>query len=479
MFRATAFLAALILAVAPAVAPAQAPEPIKLTLSPAALPSPTVKYRLLPERRNLANNNAAPHYYRSLAFFVDNKDLLNEVGDGVWAVWSRTPARELPTLDVRLKLGVIRPVLRQFERGARCRDCDWQLADRNALELLIPEVQGFRTLVYPLAVQARIELADGRFGEAAEGLQTGYAFCRHLGDGPTLIYVLVGAAMTQILDGTLEEMIQQPDAPNLYWSLTVLPRPFFDYQRPLREESTALERSFPFLKRLEGGPMTDADVEAARQEFHKTVERVGIVPATPAEVMMQPLAQAAAYPEARESLLKQGFTEAQLDAMPRFQVVGLDALRQYRAAWEEVAAWTNVPHFSHEPGYQKAQARMLEAGARMERVLLIGSALDRYLQLGRSLTLFDKIDNAAGRVDRRFAALRCVEAIRLYLANHDGKLPASLKDVTEVPIPVDPMTDLPFEYEVKGDTARLTAPAWPGEKLGPGYGLSYELTIRR
>src|SRR5262249_47280432 len=161
-----------------------------------------------------------------------------------------------------LKLGIVRPVLRQFERGARCRDCDWQLEDRNTLELLIPEVQGFRTLVYPLAVQARVELAEGRFGEAAEGLQTGYAFCRHLGDGPLLTYVLVGAAMTQILDGTLEEMIQQPDAPNLYWSLTVLPRPFFDYQRTLREESNALERSFPFLKRLEGGPMTDADVEA-------------------------------------------------------------------------------------------------------------------------------------------------------------------------------------------------------------------------
>src|SRR5262249_9610886 len=165
--------------------------------------------------------------------------------------------------------------------------------------------------------------------------------------------------------------------------------------------------------------------------------------------------------------------------MPRFQVVGLDALRQYRAAWEDVAAWTSVPHFSHEPGYQKAQARMREAGARLERVLLIGSALGRYIQLGRSLTLFDKIDNAAGRVDRRFAALRCVEAIRLYLATHDGKLPASLKDITEVPIPVDPMTDLPFEYEVKGDTARLTAPAWPGEKLAPGYGLTYEFTVPR
>jgi hypothetical protein len=479
MFRAAVGFTLLLLFLAPAAVPAQPPEPIKLTLSPAPLPSPSVKYRLLPERRTLANDNAATFYYRSFAYFLDNKDLLNELGDGTWELWSKTPARELRVSDVRLKLSGMRQVLRPVERGARCRDCDWLLEDRpEGFGLLLPEVQGFRTMAYPLAVKARVELAEGHFAEAAEALQTGYAFTRHFSEGPTLIHVLVGAAITQVLDGTLEEFIQQPDAPNLYWSLAVLPRPFFDYQTALKEERTALERSIPFLKRLEEGPMTEADAAMAQEQIRNAAKLFGLTPPTPGEAMLLPLLQAAAYPEARESLLKQGFTEAQLDAMPRFQVVGLDAWRRYHVAWEELAAWTRVPHYGHEPGYRKAQDKVREAGGRLERAVFFGGGLTRALEISQP-PAFEKIDNAVRRVDRRFAALRCVEAIRLYLADHDGKLPASLKDITEVPIPVDPMTDLPFEYELKGDTARLTAPTWPGEKLPSGYPLNYELTLRR
>src|SRR5262249_24330567 len=59
---------------------------------------------------------------------------------------------------------------------------------------------------------------------------SGYALCHNYGKATRLIHVLIGAALTQVLDRTLEELIQQPDAPNLYWSLTVLPRPFLDYR---------------------------------------------------------------------------------------------------------------------------------------------------------------------------------------------------------------------------------------------------------
>src|SRR5262249_34960645 len=154
---------------------------------------------------------------------------------------------------------------------------------------------------------------------------------------------------------------------------------------------------------------------------------------------------------------RQGLSEAQLDAMPRFQVVGLDAWRRYRVAYEEYIAWTTVPHYGREPGYRKAGDKVREAGAYLERTVFFGGGLTRVLEL-TTPPAFEKVDNAVHRVDRRFAALRCVEAIRLYMATHDGKLPASLKDITEVPIPVDPLTELPFEYELKGDTARLSAP---------------------
>jgi hypothetical protein len=64
---------------------------------------------------------------------------------------------------------------------------------------------------------------------------------------------------------------------------------------------------------------------------------------------------------------------------------------------------------------------------------------------------------------RRVAALRIIEAVRDYLAAHDGKLPASLANITTVPLPMDPLTDEPFEWKVDGNSATLKALFLPSE----------------
>src|SRR5262249_35611813 len=48
--------------------------------------------------------------------------------------------------------------------------------------------------------------------------------------------------------------------------------------------------------------------------------------------------------------------------------------------------------------------------------------------------------------DRQIALLLAIEAIRLYAAAHDGQLPETLDQVTEVPLPEDPATGKPFLY---------------------------------
>ena len=47
-----------------------------------------------------------------------------------------------------------------------------------------------------------------------------------------------------------------------------------------------------------------------------------------------------------------------------------------------------------------------------------------------------------------------LEALRLHAAEHDGKLPANLPDVT-VPLSDDPFTGKPFHYVLDGNTAHL------------------------
>ena len=78
------------------------------------------------------------------------------------------------------------------------------------------------------------------------------------------------------------------------------------------------------------------------------------------------------------------------------------------------------------------------------------------------------------RLPRRVAMLRTVEAVRMYAAAHDGRLPASLGDVREVPLPVDPVSGSAFAWTVEGQVATLAAPTSP--KM---WSQDYRLTLRR
>ena len=81
--------------------------------------------------------------------------------------------------------------------------------------------------------------------------------------------------------------------------------------------------------------------------------------------------------------------------------------------------------------------------------------------------------SAQVRVDRRVAVLRTIEAIRLYASAHEGKLPESLGQITEVPVPDDPATGKPFEYHHDGEAALLAA-----DDAGLEYAPSFRLIVR-
>jgi hypothetical protein len=72
-----------------------------------------------------------------------------------------------------------------------------------------------------------------------------------------------------------------------------------------------------------------------------------------------------------------------------------------------------------------------------------------------------------------------VEAVRLHAAKHDGKLPATLADVTEVPVPADPATGQPFEYAVVGNRFTINVAPPPGEKPEQGNAWKYVVTVAR
>jgi hypothetical protein len=156
-----------------------------------------------------------------------------------------------------------------------------------------------------------------------------------------------------------------------------------------------------------------------------------------------------------------------VDALPVIQVVMLHSLRQFNRFQDEIYKWWAVPYAESREGMAKVESQLREAKRTLEG-----------LPFTELLPAVDKVRFASVRLDRRIAALRCVEALRLYAAAHEGKLPAALTDIKEVPIPLDPVLGKPFDYQVTGTSATLRA--LPPGKQAPNQSnsLSYDITLQ-
>jgi len=86
-----------------------------------------------------------------------------------------------------------------------------------------------------------------------------------------------------------------------------------------------------------------------------------------------------------------------------------------------------------------------------------------------------KVKDAEVRSRRDLAALRVLEALRLYAACHNGQLPKRLSDLDGVPLPNDPMTGQPFAYQLSGGEAVLSSPAPPGEPASQGLSWTIQM----
>ena len=96
---------------------------------------------------------------------------------------------------------------------------------------------------------------------------------------------------------------------------------------------------------------------------------------------------------------------------------------------------------------------------------------------GLIVPAIDNVHRALVRLERRVAVLQTIEAIRVFAAQHEGQLPTLLSDITDLPVPPDPMTGQPFQYTLSAGKALLVAPTPAGMSTNPQTTLRYELTI--
>jgi hypothetical protein len=178
------------------------------------------------------------------------------------------------------------------------------------------------------------------------------------------------------------------------------------------------------------------------------------------------LVVAAKYDSAKKFLAERGWTAAQIDAMPALQAVFMQELFEYDRFYDLLTRGANLPYFQGQ--------RVVQDGVSQLKKATSGPAMGIPMAARMFLPAIEKVFLARLRADRQIAALRTVEAIRLYAAANGGKLPANLDAIAAVPVPLDPVNGQPFQYVLAGDKATLIGlPA--GES--PNNAIRYEISI--
>lgn len=441
----------LVLALVPAAAQPAESDAVRLTVTPAAAPPYALQYALLPPLFDQEPGNAVLLYYLARDAVPSGED------DARVNAWLALPPDQLPRDAVREFLGAMS--LRNVELGARRRDADWGLPIEEGVNMLLPRLSEFRGIGKLLALKARLEIVEGRYDDAIRTLQTGFAFARHVGQGPTIIQKLVGIAIAALMQQEVALWIDQPGSPNLYWALARLPDPMVDMAEALEWERSWLFLQFPPLRGLRTANLTPEQWQQAVNELLSMLGDEQEDASALAAVTAVRL-----YPRAKEYLRAMGMTEEQIEAMPVQQAIAIHSLDVYRRLSDDTYKWFALPYWQAHQGLRQAQQAIEEAARSGEG--------DPFIRL---LPSFGRAYLQTARLDRRLAALRTIEALRMHAAAHDGALPGTLAEIHVVPVPIDPVTGQAFGYELRGRTAVLTGPAPEGNP--PSDADRWEVTL--
>jgi hypothetical protein len=471
-------------AVLPAAAFGQAAPPsmyeegksIPVVLYPSAEPRPALRYQLLPPFLDRIPGNAAVYWghipLERRGFFAEFE---KEYGEGGKIdTWMKLPLGDPREKAYRQKeqraLDLVRAsgVFADMQRAARFESCDWQQPIREGKYMSMPlrEIQYSREYGRLLWAKAHLEIAEGKYDQAVRTLQVGYAEARQVAQSPTLVSCLVGVTIAGMMSDQVQQFIERPDTPNLYWALSTLPRPLVDFRPGAEAESNILYLQFPEVRDLDKKKLSP---DEWRELFKRIVDEAhpimdSDVPREQYQASIMLLA-ISGYPSAKRYLVEHGRTAAEVEAMPVAQVVLLYTVKLYDELSDDQFKWFYLPCVEADAGLHRADRELRKSlTAQREIIPLAGVLLPASLPAKQAET----------RLQWLIAGLRIMEAMRLYAANHHGCWPERLDDITEVPIPMNPYDGKPFVYQRHGDKALLTVEHGPR-----GFHWGYEITLKQ
>jgi hypothetical protein len=436
---------------------------VQLIVQPMPVPKPALKYQLLPELRELNPGNAAQNYLKCFMeqrrFFYGRQATIDRER------YQRLPLAELPVNELRDYGGA---ALHQADWAARLDTVDWldlQHVQQGGLEQLPAEAGPLQVLAAALQVRLRAEVAQRRFDDAIRTAKTMFALARHLGENSAEAAQLVGFWVAHLCLDALQEMVQQPGCPNLYWALTDLPCPLVDLRKGVQGERTRAAAELRTLR--DDAPMTEADLEKFVSRFCSTLNfarvQAGRSLLDSRRELQSRLKDAEKLQAARRRLVEAGCAETLVNRFPPLQIILLEDKQAYEIERDERLKLLSLPLSQLEDLTGRKAHAGSESGGHAAGLFV--TLLPNIIHLRRT----------QGELELQIAFLRHVEALRLYAAEHDGRLPRSLSDIS-VPLPVDPSSGKPLGYVADQSTAYLRTPP-SSKETNAGHGVQYRVII--
>ncbi len=439
----------------PNAKPADVWEAKLLTIDPAPELVPAFKHRLLPLSSENTPGDAAPMYLR-LSRVIRDEAFLPMTRDA--PAWLELPFETFPLGDSKSLVQSWTGRLKLIDIAARRSYCDWSYPvreqSRELIGILLPDVQELRSWSRLLSLKARVEIREVQFDEAIHTLQTGLAMGRHVGGGPFLINGLVGIAMCNSMIDRVEEFVVQPGAPNLYWALSALPQPMVSLRDAMELEQRLGENMVPELDAIDDGSTaqrTPEEWDLLLAGLFRNIQGLGrqVISEDAGNETLKAIlsmdlnAFRAKFREeslawARET---KGLSEAAVAELPESRVLAEYISARYRIVRDAAFKATYLPYDQGRSMFEAAEKQI-----KAEKSSLVTA-------VAQMLPSVQSVAHSQVRLDRRIAALRVVEAIRMHAATHDGALPKSLDEIEVVPVPPDPVTNQPFHYEIDPDDA--------------------------
>ena len=214
-------------------------EAIELTLHPAKVAETGQSNPLLVDADKQTDGDAVPLYEKAIQAMPRgiNQTQIRE--------WLKRPIEQFPQEQAEEVVHKHIESLRFLTQAIRCKECHWPAWKPGTDP---PDMSGYRDLTIVLRLWARLEISRSRYEDALVAMRMAFGIAKDLGQAPTIIQALVGAAAGGLICRELEQFVQAKDSPNLHAALAGMPEPLVNVEKAIESETANL-KDYNILKR--------------------------------------------------------------------------------------------------------------------------------------------------------------------------------------------------------------------------------------